>query len=258
MGTTGTPMETPGTAPTTIVAEKPQLSQPQRIINTFIDPVKTFTDLRRGTAWWMAFIFIAICSYVFVAAVATKIGFEQVNENQMRMNPKQMERIDQMPPADRARAMDMGAKITKYISYGFPVVALIVFAITAAILMAIFNFGFGAQVSFGQSLAVVVYASLTGSLKSLLTAIALFAGANPENFTFENPIASNLGFFVDMNAHPVLYRFASSMDVFMIWYVVLLGLGYACISKVKRGTAIGVVAGLWLGWVLIATAIKAI
>jgi len=248
-----------GTLPTTIVApEKPQLSQPQRIINTFIDPVKTFTDLRRGTAWWMAFVFVALCSYVFIAAVATKIGFEQVNENQMKLNPKQMERIDQMPPADRANAMALGVKITRGISFAFPVVALIIFAITAAILMAVFNFGLGAQVGFAQSLAVVVYASLTGTLKSLLTAITLFAGANPENFTFENPLASNLGFFVDMNAHPALYRFASSMDIFMIWYVVLLGLGFSCVSKVKRGTAIGVVVGLWLAWVLGATALKAV
>jgi hypothetical protein len=247
-----------GTAPTEIVADKPLLSQPQRIINTFFDPVKTFTDLRRGTAWWLAFIVISICSYIFVAAVAQKIGFEQVNENQMKLNPKQAERMEQMPPADRARAMQIGVTITKVISFAFPAFALLIFVITAAILMAVFNFGFGADVGFGRALAVVVYASLTGSIKSLLTAITLFAGASPENFTFDNPLASNLGFFVDMNAHPALYRFASSMDIFMIWYVVLLGLGFACVSKVKRGTGIGVVVGLWLFWVLVATAIKAI
>jgi Yip1-like protein len=247
-----------GTAPTAIVPDKPLLSQPQRILNTFFDPVKTFTDLRRGAAWWLAFIVISICSYVFVAAVAQKIGFDQVSENQMKQNTKQMEKIDQLPPADRARAMQMGATITKYISYCFPIVALLIFVITAAIFMAIFNFGFGADVRFGVALAIIVYASLTGTLKSILTAITLFAGANPENFTFENPLASNLGFFVDMNAHPALYRFASSMDIFMIWYLVLIGLGFACVSKVKRGTAIGVVVGIWLLWVLGATALKAV
>jgi hypothetical protein len=248
-----------GTIPTTIVAEKPQLSQPQRIINTFIDPKRTFTDLNRGTAWWMAFLLTVIVSYAFVAAVATKVGFEQANENEMKLSPKQMERIDAMPPADRANAMAMGVKITKVISYAYPVAAFIGVVLTAAILMAVFNFGLGGSVSFGKAIAAVVYAQLVLAVKGLLVAVTLFAGVNPENFTFSNPLASNLGYFIDLNAHPALYRFGSSMDVFMIWYVILLGIGFAAVSgKVKRGTAIGVVVGLWLGWVLVATAIKAI
>ncbi|MBI2678205.1 MAG: YIP1 family protein [Candidatus Koribacter versatilis] len=249
-------MDSAGTAPTE-VSQGPLLSQPQRIINTFFDPVKTFTDLRRGNAWWMAFLFSAIISYVFIFAVASKVGWEQVTENQMKLNPKQAERMEQMPPADRARAMEMGVKFTKYISFAFPVIALLVTAVFAALFMAIFNFGFGAQVGFGTSFAINIYVGLVGSVKALITAITLFAGMDPENFTFDNPIASNLSYFVDVNAHPALHRFAYSMDIFTIWTVVLLGIGYSCVSKVKRGTAIGVVAGLWLLWVLGATALKA-
>src|SRR5437868_8057559 len=79
-----------GTAPTEI-SQGALLSQPQRIINTFFDPVKTFTDLNRSTAWWMAFLLSVIISYGFVAAVATKVTFEQANENEMKLSPKQME-----------------------------------------------------------------------------------------------------------------------------------------------------------------------
>jgi hypothetical protein len=253
----GRSMDSAGTAPTEI-SQGPLLSQPQRIINTFFDPVKTFTDLNRGTAWWMAFLLSVIISYGFVAAVATKVTFEQANENEMKLNPKQMEKMDQMPPDQRARAIGIGVTITKVISYAYPVAAFIGILLTALILMAAFNFGMGGNVGFGKAIAATVYAQLVLAIKGLLVAITLFAGVNPENFTFSNPLASNLGYFVDVNAHPALYRFGSSMDVFMIWYVILLGLGFSCISKVKRGTAIGVVVGLWLAWVLIATGIKAI
>jgi hypothetical protein len=251
-------MDSAGTAPTEI-SQGPLLSQPQRIINTYIDPIKTFTDLRRGSAWWMAFLFSAIISYIFVFAVGSKVGWEQVSENQMKLQPKQMERIEAMPPDQRANAMAMGVKFTKGISFAFPIVALIVTAVFAALFMAIFNFGFGAQIGYGQSFAVNIYVGLIGTAKALLSAITLFAGMDPENFTFDNPIASNLGYFVDMNAHPALHRFAYSMDVFTIWTVVLLGLGYSAVSggKVKRGSAIGTVVGLWLLWVLGATALKA-
>jgi hypothetical protein len=252
-------MDSAGTAPTEI-SQGPLLSQPQRIINTYIDPVKTFTDLRRGNAWWMAFLFSAIISYIFVFAVGSKVGWEQVTENQMKLQPKQMERIEQLPPDQRANAMATGLKFTKIVSFAFPVVALIVTAIMAAFFMAVFNFGLGAQIGYGQSFAVNIYVGLIGTAKALLTAITLFAGMDPENFTFDNPIASNLGYFVDINAHPALHRFAYSMDIFTIWTVLLLGVGYSAVSggKVKRGTAIGVVVGLWLAWVLIATVIKAI
>src|SRR3954465_8280168 len=243
-----------GTMPTTVVAEKPLLSQPERIANTFFDPTKTFTDIRRGTAWWMAFLVSAIIAWVLVFAVGSKVGWEQVSENQMKLQPKQMERIEQMPPDQRANAMAVGVKFTKYLSYSFPLVALIFTAIFAAFFMAIFNFGLGAQIRYGQSFAVNIYVGLIGSLKALITAITLFAGMDPENFTFDNPIATNLGYFVDINAHPALHRFAYSMDIFTIWTVLLLGVGYSAVSggKVKRGTAIGVVVGLWLAWVLIA------
>lgn len=246
------------TAPTQ-VNQGPLLSQPSRIVNTFIDPVKTFTDINRGSAWLLAFLLSVIISYGFVAAVATKVGFAQANENEMKLSPKQMERIEQLPPADRDRAMQMGTNITKWISYLYPIAAFVGIVLTAAILMLVFNFGMGGSVTFGKAIAVVVYAQLVLAVKGLLVAISLFAGKDPENFTFSNPLASNLGYFIDLNAHPALYRFGSSMDVFMIWYVVLLGIGFACVSgKVKRSTGVMAVTGLWLLWVLGATGLKAI
>lgn len=232
-------------------AEKPQLSQPARIINTIIDPVKTFTDLNRGTAWWMAFLLTALMGYGMVAAVATQIGWEQVSENQMKLNPSQYERMEKMPPEQRAQAERMGIAVTKGISFGFPVMSLIGIFLVGAVLMATFNFGFGAEVSFAKAIAVVAYAGLVGSVKALLVALTLFAGASPEFFTFQNPLASNLGYFVDMNEHRVLYALGSSLDVFTIWYVILLGIGFSCVSKVKRGTAVGVALGWWAVIVLV-------
>jgi hypothetical protein len=39
----------------------------------------------------------------------------------------------------------------------------------------------------------------------------------------------------------------------MIWTIVLMGIGFACNSKVKRGTAIGIVAGIYLVYKLAAS-----
>jgi hypothetical protein len=39
---------------------------------------------------------------------------------------------------------------------------------------------------------------------------------------------------------------ASALDVFVIWSIVLMGIGFACNSKVKRSTAILIVAAWYV------------
>jgi hypothetical protein len=48
---------------------------------------------------------------------------------------------------------------------------------------------------------------------------------------------------------------ASSLDVLIIWSIILIGIGYSCTSKVKRSTAIMIVAGWYLVYKLITSAL---
>lgn len=232
---------------------QPGLSQSARIVNTFFAPSKTFTDIKRSASWWAPFLLMAVFSYGFVAVVVKKVGFDKVVQNQMRMNPKAAERIEQMPADQREQNMRIQVAITKGISYGFPIVNLIGLVIIAAILMASFNFGAGAEIPFKQALAVVIYANLVGIVKAGLAMVSLLAGADPEGFTFQNPVATNLGYFVDPMASRGLYTLASAVDVIAIWVLVLTGIGFARVSKLKTATTISVV----FGWYLLVTLISA-
>ena len=232
--------------PATPMPEAKPLGTAARILNTFIAPSETFTDLKRNTSWWAAFLVMVICGYVMVFAVANKVGWEQINENQMKQNPKAAERMEQMPADQRAKTMQLQIAITKYASYAWPVFALIFMLVVALVLMATFNFGLGAQIGFGTSLAVVAFAWLPGAVRSLLTALTLFLGANAENFNMQNPIGSNPGYYMGIDTSRAIVALASSVDVFSIWIIVLMGIGFSCVSKVKRGTAIGVVAGWYI------------
>src|SRR3977135_282480 len=100
----------------------PQLSQAQRIINTFIAPSKTFADLRRSASWWLPFLLMSLVSLLFVYVVEQKIGFRKVAENQLQMSPKNAARLEQLPPADRNRQMQQQATVFRYFSYGYPAV----------------------------------------------------------------------------------------------------------------------------------------
>jgi len=219
------------------------LSEPQRIINTFVAPTKTFTDRKRVGRWWVPWLLISLLSYVVVAVVAQKIGFEQVTENQIKLAPKRAEQLDKLPPGERASRMQTAAKITQAISYAIPIPTLIIFFIIAAVLMATFKFGAGAEIPFPTALAVVSYSYLPGLVRGLLTIASVLAGSDPESFNFENPVASNLGHLVSPTSSPPLYALLSRIDLFSIWICVLMGIGFAAVSKLKRSTTMAVVFG---------------
>lgn len=223
--------------------EKP-LSEVERIVDTFVAPSKTFTDVRRNASWWAPWLLMGIIGIGMVFVVDKKLGIDTVYENQLRLSPKQMDRIDQMPPEQKAKTLQTGTTITRYISYGWPVMTIIVVAVMAAVLMATFNFGFGAEVKFKQAMAVSMYAFLPGIIKALI-AIVVVGFGSAEGFTFQNPVASNLSGLVDPSSSHFLYSILASLDIFSIWTLVLTGIGYSCITRVKRGTCMGVIFGWW-------------
>jgi len=222
------------------------LSEPERIIDTFIAPSKTFADLRRNASWWGPFLLMVIFSMAFVYVGGQKVGFRKAMENQMRAQPKQQEQIDQLPPDQKEQRLETGTKITKTISYVFPLIQLLILVIIAAILFATFKFAAGADVSFKIALAIVVYAALPGLIRVVLAMLSLLAGASPDSFTFQNPVGTNPGYFMNPADSPFLYSLASSFDIFLIWTLVLTAIGFSTVSKVKRGTSLAIVFGWWL------------
>ena len=225
--------------------EPAPLSEGARIVNTFIAPSKTFTDLRRNANWWAPFLLMAIISILFVYSVEQKIGFRKVTENQLQMSPKQSAQLDNLPADQRETQIRQRTVGTKWVSYFFPVVTLIIWLIIASLMFATFKFAAGADVSFKVSLAIVIFAALPGALKTLLAMASVLAGMSPDSFSFQNPVATNPGYFMNPADSPFLFSVASSLDIFLIWTLVLTAIGFSCVSKVKRRTAFIIVFGWW-------------
>ncbi len=130
----------------------PGLTQWQRVSNTFTAPSKTFEDIKRGNrTWWMPYLIMIVIGYIFFAAVTTKIGWTQVAQNAIHLNPKAEERMNQAPPAQR----DVTIKFTQYFTEGIsaatPIVLLIFAAVMGLVLWGTINFAFAARRSFRVS-----------------------------------------------------------------------------------------------------------
>lgn len=238
--------------------ETGSLSEAARIVNVFVAPSKTFTDLRRNASWWAPFLLIAIVSLAFVYVVDKKVTFHRVAENQIQASPKASQRIDQMPADQQQGAISQQAKIIRYFAYGSPLVALIWNLIIAGVLLLTFKFGAGVDLTFKLTVAVVFFAALPLAVRSLLSAATLLAGVAPDSFTFQNPLASNPGYFMTPGDSPFLFAIASALDIFMIWTLALTAIGLSCVSKLKRSTALFGVFGWYVLITLVGAGVAAI
>lgn len=235
------------------------LSEPQRLIDTFIAPTKTFNDLRRSAAWWAPYIIIAIVGTLFVYTIDLKVGFEKVVDNQIQMKPKAAERMEKMPADQREKVMGQQVGFTKIIAYAVPAIALIIYAVFAGVIFAAIKFAANAEVQFKAVFALIVYTRLPELLRAILASVSLLAGVSTDSFDINNPLATNGAYFLDPTGSPVLRALLSSLDIITIWTLVLVAIGIPCIApKVKRGTAFGIVIGWFLFTVLLKVGLAAL
>jgi hypothetical protein len=232
------------------------LSQGARIVDTFIAPSKTFTDLRRSASWWAPWLLIGICAALFAYAMGNKVGFEQISKSQVE-HSKRAEQFDKLPADQQAAQLRLSAKIVGFFSYFSPFLLLLYAVVATAVLWGTFKL-MGAETTFGQAYAITMYGWLPGMIGAILGTISLFAGANPEGFDVNNAVGTNLGYYLDAETTGKFVRaMASSLDVLTIWTIVLIGIGYACTSKVKASTAIIVVAVWYLVFKLLTSGLAA-
>lgn len=241
----------PGAGP-----EPAPLSEPARIFNTYIAPAKTFIDIRRNASWWAPWLLISFVSLVFIAVIGRQIGFEQIAHNQIEHSSR-AERFDKLPPEQQARQLRFAAALTRYIAYASPVTILLAFLLTAVALWATFKLVAASDLSFGTAMAIVAYGSLPGLIGALLGIISLFAGVDREGFNVKNPIATNPAYFMDPAGSKFVYVMASALDIFVIWNIVVMGIGFALNTKVKRSNAILIVAAWYVLWKLLAAGLAA-
>ena len=246
----------PATAP---VPQSVGLSQWQRVSNIFSAPSKTFQDIKRGNkSWWMPLLVYALVGYVFFAAVGFKIGMQQVVDNQIHLNPKQEEKMAQIPPEQRALSNKISLYVTEGVFVLNPAFVLAGVALLSLGLWATVNFVFGGKAKYGEVFSVWMYASLPSVIKSLLGLVVIFAGAAPESFNIKNFAPTNVGSFLNpLETNHALYALATSLDIVSIWSMVLLAVGVATVAGVKRNSGYIAVFGWWAIFVLIGVGMAA-
>lgn len=234
------------------------LSQVERVMDTFVAPSKTFTDILRSSSWWMPWLIGVIVTLALGFAIQQKIGWDKAYQNIMKQTPAQMQKIESLPADQQARAMALGTAITKYSFWATPALALLIAVIAAAVLLATINFGFGGRAKFGQMFAVWMYGVLPWSIQGLLGIVTVYLGVDPDSFNLRNFVGTNIGYYMPPDMNKALVALGTALDVTTIWSLILLTIGCAIVGNVKRSKAATAVFGWWILITILRVGIAAI
>jgi len=226
------------------------MSELDRLTGVLFDPKPAFADIAQRPRPWAPLVLLSLLSVLFIVLFSQRVGWEQVVRRAIESNPKAMERI----PADRREeVIQQQAKVSAIIGYVASVAGTAIFGvILAAFYLFVFNVLAGADVRFGQSFAIVCYALLPRGLLAILAMVLMYI-KEPAEFDIQHPAATNVGVFLDPNTVPPwVVSVASSVDIFTIWVLILLAVGYSSAArKMTWGRAFGWVLGTWLGYLVL-------
>ena len=222
--------------PSAAEPEKPNTFH--RIIGVLFSPGETFESIVKRPNILGPLLIFVIISVLSAVAVAVKVDFDALAREAIEANPN--------IPADKAAgAVSMTKGIMKVSMYASPVLIVLMLVIAAGVLLLAFKM-FGGEGDFNIALSVTTYAWFPRLIRGILGAIVTLSKGSLSLAELQNPIMSNLGFLFDPKTQPVQYAIGSSLDLFNIWSLVLLIIGFAAMSKLSKVRSAVIVIVLWL------------
>jgi Yip1 domain len=227
-----------------------------RIIGVFASPKQTFTSIAEKPSWGAPLLLMMVLAVVVGGLLNSKMNWAQYIRHKAEENP----RFEQLSEEKKNDAVAGQAKFWAGFSYAVGAVAVpLSILVFAGIYLVAFNLMRGAGLRYGQSFAITTHAFLPSAITSILAMIILplktYGDVDPENI-----VATSLKAYLPETAPKPLLALGGSLELFWIWCLILIAIGFAAASprKVKPGAAYGIVFGLWAIWVLAKVAWAAI
>ncbi|HEX3747387.1 MAG TPA: Yip1 family protein [Bryobacteraceae bacterium] len=223
------------------------MSEVSRIVGVFFEPSKTFRDIAQRPSWLLPMILVIIAVMGVTTAMGQHIGWDRLLRHQMETNS----RFQQMSADQREQNLAMQMKFAPVGGYvgaliGVPLYDLVV----AAVLLGIAGGMMGGGMRFKQVFAAVCWSGMPGLISAILTVVVIFL-KNPDDFNMQNPIAFNLGAFLDTNtSSKFVYSLATSIDLFVFWTILLMATGLKAAAG-KKLSFTGALVAVMLPWAVV-------
>lgn len=221
-----------------------------RFVGVITSPRATFAAVAAAPRWLgMALVVILITLACQMWFQSTAVGKQaMLDDSVRRMESFGMKVSDQTYEAMRQGFFEPSPARLVGTAAAMVVFPPIMWAVLAGVLFLIFGVFTAGEATYRQVYAAVVHSGAVGVVQVLFT--------TPLNYLRETTSsATNLGVFLPfLPEGNFLARFAGMVDVFLVWWVIVLSIGVAVTYKKKTG---GVAAVLFGVYAVIAIAIAA-
>ncbi len=184
----------------------------------------------------------------FTYAISSHIGWDQTIRQTFANNP----RMADLPADQREQVSRPQRQIRFHRRMGWSRSRRRRFftLVIAGILTGIFNGLLGTELKFMQMFAISAYAFLVRGLYSLLLILLLYLKP-PEDFNIQVSPFSPAAYMNRTENPKWLMSLAGSLDLFTIWTIVLLAIGFSVAAKkLSFSKALTGIAIPWLIWVI--------
>jgi hypothetical protein len=240
------------------VEEPARLGPFARLTGTLLSPGETFEDVNRKPTWIVPMI-IAIATVLASSFFFSGVNpdWDSIFRNQIK---KRMESSNQSLTEEQ---MDAQVKISKSFAKFFPIIGAVVTPVIYVILAGIFALGLmfiQAKATFKKILSVVAWSWAAVGIVGMVVTMASLMVRDEESLRSIDPtqaagiVPSNLAAFLSSDTSAVIKSVAGSLDVFTIWILILMSIGFAAIAgsrKITTGKTATVVFGFWAVYVLL-------
>jgi hypothetical protein len=223
----------PASVPGASFEPQASISPLGRIIGVLFSPKATFEDIARKPGWVLPVLLSTVMGILVTAALNQRVDWRDVISQQIEKSP----RASNLSAEQKQQQIELGSKISANIVYAVGVVGSILFAlVVGAVMMLAYNLLGGAGASFSQSFGIAAHTLVTGLVSTPIFLLVLFL--KPKGtIDPENPVVTNLAAFLPDESAKWLVALCKSIDIFTLWTLVLLAIGFAAVNPKKlRGS----------------------
>lgn len=215
-------------------------SFPRRVMDTFFSPVALFSRFGTRPPWWDVMLVSVVLGVIGFALIPLDVWVSTTEEA--------MRRQGQAVPAGMDPEAMAGMQRTFGI-VGGAIMPWIFLPIQAGVMVLLFSVILGGSATFRQYVGVAAHASLISAVGQLVSLPIIIKTGLMAGITL-GAVAGG------MDHDSFLYQFLNAWNVFLIWQLVVIGLGAAALNRrIGAGTAVGVLMGIYAVVALIIAAI---
>lgn len=211
-----------------------------RVIGALVSPERTFRSIAERPTWVVPLLLLMLVTGLVGYVAGERVDFEK----QIR---REMAERGGVSEDEIQQAVEMMEKFGKVLFIIPAVFAPLVYLLIALIFLVALRLS-GSEIGFGHSFSVMLHSMMPWVIHSLLSLPLILRQEtiDPETMERGGLLMSNLAALAPEDSGKVLLSLLASLDLFTVWTLILLTIGYRVVARVSTATAATVAVTLWL------------